>query len=86
MADPTPPVERYEPGHPDADSRGYVSYPDINPIEEMVNLRRPTCSSVIHCFRPASEKTSSAPSTKSATLPSDENTSELPPTVSIRSC
>jgi flagellar basal-body rod protein FlgC len=38
VADPTPPVQRYEPGHPDADSQGYVSYPDINPIEEMVNL------------------------------------------------
>jgi len=38
VADPTPPVQRYEPGHPDADSQGYVSYPAINPIEEMVNL------------------------------------------------
>ena len=38
VADPTPPVERFEPGHPDADSRGYVSYPAINPVEEMVNL------------------------------------------------
>jgi len=36
--DPTPPVQRYEPGHPDADSQGYVAYPSINPIEEMVNL------------------------------------------------
>ena len=36
--DTTPPVRRYEPGHPDADSEGYVSYPDINPVEEMVNL------------------------------------------------
>jgi flagellar basal-body rod protein FlgC len=38
VADPTPPVQRYEPAHPDADSQGYVSYPAINPIEEMVNL------------------------------------------------
>lgn len=38
VPDPTPPVERYEPGHPDADSQGYVAYPSINPIEEMVNL------------------------------------------------
>jgi len=36
--DPTPPVQRYEPAHPDADSQGYVAYPSINPIEEMVNL------------------------------------------------
>lgn len=27
----------YEPGHPDADSDGYVSYPAINLIEEFVN-------------------------------------------------
>ncbi len=26
------------PGHPDADAEGYVSYPAINPVEEMVNL------------------------------------------------
>jgi len=37
-ADNTPPVQRYEPGHPDADKNGYVSYPAINPAEEMVNL------------------------------------------------
>ncbi len=29
---------RYEPGHPDADSLGYVEYPDINMMEEMANL------------------------------------------------
>ena len=28
----------YEPSHPDADSNGYVSYPNINPVIEMVNL------------------------------------------------
>ena len=28
----------YEPGHPDADAQGYVSYPDINVVEEMANL------------------------------------------------
>jgi len=37
-ADNTPPVRRFEPGHPDADAHGYVSYPAINPAEEMVNL------------------------------------------------
>jgi len=36
--DTTRPVRRYEPGHPDADKDGYVSYPAINPAEEMVNL------------------------------------------------
>jgi len=38
VADSTPRVQLYEPAHPDADSRGCVSYPAINPIEEMVNL------------------------------------------------
>ncbi len=28
----------YEPGHPDADGEGYVSYPDINVVEEMTNM------------------------------------------------
>jgi flagellar basal-body rod protein FlgC len=38
VADTTPPVRRFEPGHPDADAEGYVSMPAINPIEEQVNL------------------------------------------------
>lgn len=33
------PLKRvYEPGHPDADEEGYVSYPDINVVEEMTNM------------------------------------------------
>ncbi len=36
--DPAPPVRRYEPGHPDADKDGFVSYPNINPVQEMVDL------------------------------------------------
>jgi flagellar basal-body rod protein FlgC len=36
--DPTPPQRRYEPGHPDADAAGYVAYPAINPVQEMVDL------------------------------------------------
>ncbi len=36
--DPTPAVMRYEPGHPDADKTGYVAYPAINPVAEMVDL------------------------------------------------
>jgi flagellar basal-body rod protein FlgC len=38
VEDPAPPLKRYEPNHPDADSDGYVAYPDINPITEMVDL------------------------------------------------
>lgn len=36
--DTTPPLRRFEPGHPDADKEGYVSYPAINPVQEMVDL------------------------------------------------
>lgn len=32
------PVLRYEPNHPDANEEGYVAYPDINPVVEMVDL------------------------------------------------
>ena len=28
----------YDPGHPDADATGYVSYPNVNVVEEMVNM------------------------------------------------
>jgi len=34
----TPPRLVYEPGHPDADEKGFVAYPGINPLAEMVNL------------------------------------------------
>jgi len=38
IADPAPPLRRYDPGHPDAGPDGYVAYPDINPLTEMVDL------------------------------------------------
>jgi flagellar basal-body rod protein FlgC len=38
VEDNSAPLMRYEPGHPDADKDGYVSYPDINPLTEMVDL------------------------------------------------
>jgi flagellar basal-body rod protein FlgC len=38
IADPAPPLKRYDPGHPDAGPDGYVAYPDINPLTEMVDL------------------------------------------------
>jgi flagellar basal-body rod protein FlgC len=37
-SDTTPPVMRFEPGNPDADKNGYVAYPAINPVSEMVDL------------------------------------------------
>ena len=36
------PKRVYEPGHPDADRNGYVSYPGINPVSEMVNMMNVT--------------------------------------------
>ena len=33
-----PPIVIYDPGHPDADENGNVSMPNINVIEEMVNM------------------------------------------------
>ena len=34
----TPPIQRYEPGHPLADEQGYVYAPDVDPVSQMVNL------------------------------------------------
>jgi flagellar basal-body rod protein FlgC len=42
--DPTPPVMRYDPGNPDANAKGYVAYPAINPITEMADLMDSTRS------------------------------------------
>jgi flagellar basal-body rod protein FlgC len=38
VADQTPLPRRYEPGHPDADAAGYVTYPNVNPVMEMTDL------------------------------------------------
>jgi len=38
VEDPSPALKRYDPGHPDAGPDGYVEYPDINPLTEMVDL------------------------------------------------
>jgi flagellar basal-body rod protein FlgC len=37
-ADPTPGEMVYDPGHPDANAQGYVQYPNVNVVTEMVNL------------------------------------------------
>ena len=37
----TPHLE-YNPGHPDANAEGYVAMPNINPIEEMVDMMAAT--------------------------------------------
>lgn len=36
--DPNPGQMVYEPGHPDANAQGYVEYPNVNVVTEMVNL------------------------------------------------
>jgi len=38
VPDARPAVLRFEPGHPDANAQGYVSYPQVDPIEEMTDL------------------------------------------------
>jgi flagellar basal-body rod protein FlgC len=38
VEDTKPPIVIYDPGHPDADENGNVSMPNINVIEEMVNM------------------------------------------------
>ena len=42
--DESPLVRKYDPGHPDADAEGYVTFPNVSPIEEMVNLLSATRS------------------------------------------
>jgi flagellar basal-body rod protein FlgC len=38
VGDLSPMPRRYEPGHPDADAAGYVTYPNVNPVMEMADL------------------------------------------------
>ena len=38
VEDQSAPVLKYDPSHPDADEKGYVAMPNINLMEEMVNL------------------------------------------------
>jgi flagellar basal-body rod protein FlgC len=38
VQDNTPGAMRFEPSHPDADENGYVVMPNVNIVEEMVNM------------------------------------------------
>ena len=38
------PKLKYDPSHPDADTKGYVAYPNINPVVEMADLVEATRS------------------------------------------
>jgi len=38
VEDQNPPRLEYDPGHPDADADGYVAYPNVSVVEEMVDM------------------------------------------------
>ncbi|MGI8770473.1 MAG: flagellar basal body rod protein FlgC [Acidobacteriaceae bacterium] len=38
VEDQSPALKRFDPQHPDADKNGYVSFPNIDPLTEMVDL------------------------------------------------
>jgi flagellar basal-body rod protein FlgC len=38
VEDSRKPVRKYDPQHPEADKNGYVAMPNINVMEEMVNM------------------------------------------------
>ncbi len=42
VEDPSPLRQVFDPQHPDADDKGFVSYPNINLMEEMVDLSSAT--------------------------------------------
>jgi len=44
ISDVSAPLMRYDPQHPDAGADGFVAYPDINPVTEMVDLMGATRS------------------------------------------
>jgi flagellar basal-body rod protein FlgC len=56
LSDDGPPLERYDPTHPDAGPDGYVAYPDINPLTEMVDLMGATRSYGLNATAVQAEK------------------------------
>ena len=36
--DDKPPIQRFDPGHPDANEEGYVAFPNVSVVDEMSNL------------------------------------------------
>jgi len=56
VADKDAVLRRFDPGHPDADQDGYVSYPDINPVTEMVDLMGATRSYGLNASAVEAEK------------------------------
>jgi len=56
LSDRSAPLERYDPQHPDAGPDGYVAYPDINPLTEMVDLMGATRSYGLNATAVQAEK------------------------------
>ncbi|HEX9198510.1 MAG TPA: flagellar basal body rod protein FlgC [Acidobacteriaceae bacterium] len=56
LSDQSAPLERYDPQHPDARPDGYVAYPDINPLTEMVDLMGATRSYGLNATAVQAEK------------------------------
>jgi flagellar basal-body rod protein FlgC len=38
IEDSAPPKRVFNPGHPNADANGYLAMPNVNPVDEMVNM------------------------------------------------
>ncbi|WP_457743643.1 flagellar basal body rod protein FlgC [Sulfurimonas sp.] len=62
VRDDSKPLMKYEPSNPDADSSGYVAYPNINPVVEMADLVEATRSyqANVAAFESAKEMANSA--------------------------
>ena len=56
LSDQSAPLERYDPQNPDAGPDGYVAYPDINPLTEMVDLMGATRSYGLNATAVQAEK------------------------------
>ncbi|WP_297441911.1 flagellar basal body rod protein FlgC [Sulfurimonas sp.] len=62
VRDDSKPLMKYEPHHPDADTNGYVAYPNINPVIEMSDLVEATRAyqANVAAFESAKEMANSA--------------------------
>jgi flagellar basal-body rod protein FlgC len=56
ISDASAPLERYDPQHPDAGPDGFVAYPEINPLTEMVDLMGATRSYGLNASAITAEK------------------------------
>ncbi len=56
ISDASAPLMRYDPDHPDAGANGFVAYPDINPLTEMVDLMGATRSYGLNASAITAEK------------------------------